>query len=430
MNYFQEYMDYTCAETECPHFYHRWGAISSLATFLGRDVYFEHGHFNVAPNIYAMLIGTAGARKSTAIKIAKKIVLAAGYDVSRIAAEKTSKEKFLLDMAAQNDHSLLEDGDPKKARNGVDILEQNLWGEQDYESKPPAEIFIAADEFNDFLGTGNLEFISLLGNLWDFSGVFKSRTKTAKSICIPNPTVNLLGGNTPTNFATCFPPETLGQGFLSRLLLIYGEPTGVKIPFPKPPSAERTAGLVRTLVSIKQLVSGPMELEPGAELLLSKIYSEFPPLSDFRFGGYSNRRFTHLLKLCVVCAASHGARRISEQDVLFANTILAHTESMMPKALGEFGKSKHSDTTHTIMQLIEDSTHPVTMKELFGKLVQDLAKPQDLQEILASLQLAKRISYVTIGDLPAGYIAVKQQALEIDESMVDWSLLTDSEKGE
>lgn len=430
-DYFQQYMEYTCTETECPHFYHRWGAIMSLSSFIGRDAFLEHGHFNISPNIYAMLIGEPGARKSTAIKIAKKIVLAAGYDVSKIAADKTSKEKFLFDMAAQNDHSLLDDGDPKKARNGVDILEQNLWGEEDYESKPPAEMFIAADEFNDFMGTGNIDFISLLGNLWDYSGVFKSRVKNGKSIAIPNPTVNLFGGNTQVNFAKCFPPETLGQGFFSRLLLVYGESTGVKIPFPRSPSVERTKELVEVLGRIKQSVSGRVELEHEAENLLSKIYQEYPPLEDPRFVGYSQRRFTHLLKLCIVCAAARSSRCITEADVILANTILAHTESMMPKALGEFGKSKHSDVAHTIMEILDKATAPVDFKHLWGAVHQDLEKPQLLQEIIAGLSMAKKIQHIKEGgsDGQGGFLPLRKRAVEFDESMVDWNLLSLEERG-
>ena len=419
-SYIDLYREYT-KESEAPAFYHLWSSLSSLAAFIGRDCWIEHGYFPVYPNLYLMLIGSPGTRKSTAIKLSKKIIVEAGYE--NIAAEKTSKEKFLFDLAAQNDHSLLDEGDGRKGRNGVDVLEMNLWGDDDWATKPPANTYIAADEFNDFIGSGNMEFISLLGNLWDFNGVFKHRVKNGKSIAIPNPTINLFGGNTPTGFATCFPPETLGQGFLSRLLLIYGEPTGVKITFPKPPSPSATATLIDYLVRIKTTVVGQLIMDSEAETLLDQIYKQFSPIDDPRFSSYSNRRFTHLLKLCILCAASRISKVIQREDVLFANTILAHTESMMPKALGEFGKGKHSDVVHTIVQILEDANRPLSVKEIFGAVFQDVDNPMQVSTMLQNLELAGKAQRVGGSWLPK-----KQVATNIDSTMVQWDMLTQQER--
>ena len=101
-----------------------------------------------------MLMGGAGSRKSTAIKIATNLIRKAGY--SNIAAERTTKEKFLMDLA----------GDANEFDPSVDpsdIMEQNLFGPS--VSTTDCEILVAADEFNTFVGNGNIEFLSLLGLL-------------------------------------------------------------------------------------------------------------------------------------------------------------------------------------------------------------------------------------------------------------------------
>ena len=139
-----------------------------------------------------------------------------------------------------------------------DILDQNLFGNGN--DKPDSEMFIMADEFNDFFGNGNIEFFSLLGTLWDFNGTYRNRIKNGKSVSISNPTVSILGGNTPTGFSLAFPSDILGQGFFSRILLIYGEPNGRRIAFPPAPSQARTSALVETLRNIKATVWGPAEL--------------------------------------------------------------------------------------------------------------------------------------------------------------------------
>ena len=53
-DFMSSYFNYI-GETESPLFYHRWCAISLLATMLGRDFTFNHGHFNINPNMYLML---------------------------------------------------------------------------------------------------------------------------------------------------------------------------------------------------------------------------------------------------------------------------------------------------------------------------------------------------------------------------------------
>ena len=166
-----------------------------------------------------MLMGGAGSRKSTAIKIATNLIRKAGYD--RIAAERTTKEKFLMDLAGE-----------ESIDAAGDIMEQNLFGP----AVSDCEILIAADEFNTFIGNGNIEFLSLLGVLWDYSGQFSDRKKNSKSLVISDPTVSVLAGNTATGFSLAFPAEAIGQGIFSRLILIHGEKTDKRITFPDAPS--------------------------------------------------------------------------------------------------------------------------------------------------------------------------------------------------
>lgn len=410
-NFISQYLSYV-GDTEAPIFYHRWSMLSAVGAYLGRQYSLPFGHSELYANLYVMLIGDPGARKSTAIKLAKKILTGAGY--TTISADRSSKEKFIMDLAG-------EDTDPG---NSVDeILDQNLWGRKSDEL-PDAEMYVACDEFNDFIGLGNLEFISLLGTLWDFNGPYKQRTKTSKSITVNNPTISILGGNTPVSFANAFPPDTLGQGFFSRLLLVYGESTGKKIPFPEIPSVAATGLITRELQRIKLTSRGQAKITPKARDLLVKIYNTYKPIDDARFISYSNRRFTHLLKLCLVISACHYSTCIEESHVIEANTLLTHTEHLMPKALGQFGKARNSDVTHKIMTVLGDATAPLQVKDIWKHVHNDMEKLNDLVDMLRNLLAADKIFNVN-----GGYLAKARRIEEVSNDMVDYSYLTEEERG-
>jgi len=413
-DFLSTYLAYA-SDTEVPAIFHRWSAIAGIGAMLGRQFYLQHGHFKINPNIYCMLVGSPGTRKSTAIKLFKKLIVQAGYRT--IAANKTTKEKFLLDLAGETEgHN----------RDADAFLDGGLFG--DATASDDKEMFIMADEFNNFFGNGNIEFLSLLGDLWDFDGVFENRIKNGKSVLINNPTISILGGNTPTNIALAFPAEIFGQGFFSRMLFIYGEPNGRRIAFPKSVDDSRHREIAERLRSIKECVSGPAILSKEGEGLLERIYNESSGgIDDVRFESYSNRRFSHLLKLCLVVSASRLSTEIRKQDVLFANTILSHAEYAMPKALGEFGKARHSDVSHRIVQKLESSNEPLNFYDLWEDVQADLERLQDLQTLLSNLVAAKRIQSVAI-DGKAVYMPCRRVLQVTNNGLVDYSLLTEEER--
>lgn len=412
------YLNYT-AQTECPTFFHRWTAVTSLSAYLGKRTFFNFGHFTLYPNLYVMLIGSPGTKKSSAIKIGAKLLKQSGYKT--FAAKKTRQEKFLLDLAEQSEHMM--------PNADVDsILDKNLWGEDtdstpDLSDRPPAECFVAADEFNNFIGIGNTDFISILGELWDHEGVYDYKLKNSKSVYIPDPSITILGGNTPTGFSQAFPAETIGQGFFSRLLLVYGEPSGVKHTFPPPPDMALQSRLISYLHRIKTEAVGEMTITQDARDLLGIIYHKWADLEDIRFEHYSNRRLTHLIKLCLVLTASRISTEIGEHDVIYANTLLTFTEQLMPKALGEFGKAKNSAVTHKVMIAIDNAAVPLSIQAMWKVVHQDLDSRTQLGEILGNLQAADKIQAVEGGFLPK-----KKLREDGIEGAVDWTFLRNEER--
>ena len=155
------------AVTEVPLIFNRWAVLAGIGAILGREYYLPFGRGKIFPNLYCMFIGDPGARKSTAIKDLTRFLRKAGY--TSIAAAKTSKEQFLDDLQ----HGGCDHETGPEAAASDELLMQEMFGESSLDESSSSPLLIAADEFNNFLGVGNLDFISLLGELFDYDGIYK-----------------------------------------------------------------------------------------------------------------------------------------------------------------------------------------------------------------------------------------------------------------
>ena len=103
----------------------------------------------------------------------------------------------------------------------------------------------------------------------------------------------------------------------------------------------------------------------------------------------------------------------------------------MPKALGEFGKSRNSDVSHKIVELI--SAHSVnglvSFKHIFTEVQRDLEKPADLMILLQSLMAADRIQQISLPSGETGFMPKKKVIEQVDSSLLDLSYLTEEELG-
>ena len=205
--------------------------------------------------------------------------------------------------------------------------------------------------------------------------------------------------------------------------MIYSKTSERRFPIPPPPDEHLRDALINKLHRIRELAKGEYKFTPDAEELYVAMYCKPRAVQDYRFEGYWNRRFPYLIKLCIIIAASNEHNVITKDDLVEANTYLSHAENLMPKALGEFGKSRHSEVTHKIMSVISYATDKVTFRELWVQVVQDLEKQSTLVDIMQNLILAKKVKAVDGGYLPVA--AVQSSSVPGSE---DHTLLTREEK--
>ena len=144
------YLDFI-GKSEAPIILHRWSFLSTLGAVIGRRFVFKHGHTTIRPNLYTVLIAEPASRKSTAIKIAKRLAIDAGY--KRCTADRTTKEGFLTWMDGTHSDKKAEKGKDQTLQEfGLDLLEQ-------LDVNAPREAWACADELYNFLGMRNIPFV-------------------------------------------------------------------------------------------------------------------------------------------------------------------------------------------------------------------------------------------------------------------------------
>ncbi len=420
-DFFDTYFKYV-GVTESPAIYHRWTALSIVGALIGRSVHFPFGHGQIYPNQYMLLTGSPGARKGTAIKIGTNLLSKIQY--AHITPNRAAKEAFWGWMA-EKDNVDLETLD----KDGFDF--DATWGGTTKEKETKVtEAYIAHDEFLDFIGSGDKDFVTNLTNLWDNLPKYTNPKTRGDNVFISAPTVNILSGITPSGIADSFTSMALGGGFFSRMLFIYSAPSGRKITFPSKPHVEYEESLIRHLREI-EVLQGELVIESEVVEVIEAIYKGNPGTADSRFEFYHERRLTHVLKILIILAATRLSLTPTAQEAVMANTILYNAELSMSKALGEYGKSKYADVANKIINAL--NTHgPMTTRQLYkdGSIGRDLNKYGEIMEIMGSLKDQERIQVAKgsrIGGEETKYIPNNEVRRVWKDGLIDFNLLLDEE---
>ena len=371
-----------------------------VSAWLGRDAWLPFGHGVIYPNQFVLLLGPPGSRKSTGLNICKSILVQAGYKY--FAPERTSLEMYLAGMVPKLD------------------LEEDL---ETLVLDAPSESFICNGEFLDFIGRGDMDFLTLLTTLWDNLPEYSHPKLQSKSILVHKPTINILGGATVKGLGLAIPAEALGTGVLSRLILVHSNPSGNLIDWPEDVPEGAEDWVVQRLVDIKRIIRGKISKTKEAGKLLGAIYRNNPGIDDSMFADYSSRRYTHLLKLCAIIAIMELRMEINREDVLIANTILYSAEKRMPAALGEFGRSKYSDASNTILNILNHAVKPVTHNKLWKEVAKDLSKQSELGDIMRNLISADKVQIMNINSIQ-GYMPKHVESKTWDSQFILEGFLT------
>lgn len=376
-SFLKTHLDYVY-HTESPLTMHTWGAICTAAACLGRHAYLELGIGNVYPNLFCLLVGPPGTRKNAAINYPVNVMKK--YTNVKFAPDDTGGQRQGLIVALEDSEK---DNLAAQLQN-PDVTDINLFGDASeidllgnakievYQDNVDAHtLFICATEFGSFLGQGSLEMTRFLNKMWDGEDY---RYKIRKEHhTLKNALLNLLGGTTAADLSSLLPAEAIGQGFMSRIVLVHASHREKRIPpsksYVKPELEAELGEIYRHLFYDFRT---KMTMSKGATRLEDEIYNKDIKIPDNRFIYYSERRHSHLEKVAMVLAATNMRAEISQQDIALANEILIETELTMPEALGEYGLSPMALSRQKMVEFVQHANGPVTDEILWSMMRRDM----------------------------------------------------------
>lgn len=358
--------------TEASLNYRKWTAVSIIASALRRKCYLDWGSVGYFyPNMYIVLVGPSGARKTTAMRLGE-------YFLDQVGIAKSSEAITREALIQELEGALSIDGEDQYQHSSLTVF---------------------AEELTVFLGYRNDELMSNLCAWFDCKDVWTYKTKGSGTNDVIGVWVNILGATTPRLIRSNLPLDAIGGGLASRIIFVYSQRKAKTIAFPfEGPKEQKLRGKLLDDFHIISGLKGGFRFNEAFRDEWIEWYArqetEDPFMFHSHFDGYSSRRPGHLLKLCMILSSSRDNKMIIDEEIFHrAKGFLSEVEQDMTLTFQGLGASKSSDLQFQMMQAIERKKiiSRAELLRLFGNDLDSMSHFDEVIGLLAGKGFCKKI---------------------------------------
>jgi hypothetical protein len=385
MSFLKHYRNYVSG-TEAHPTYHTFAALVALSSIIGRRVWIDQGIFEVVPNLYVVLVGPSGNRKTSAMTPAKNLIRELGLPFS---AECVTKEKLVLDIYAAE-------------RIVADMPDAY---KKDFGIYSPMTCMVT--ELSEFLGAGGLGMINFLVTIYD-QRVYDIRTKNKGDTLIRGPYLSLLACTTPDWITIYLRQDVISGGFSRRAIFVLETAKSGRIAFPTITAEMDQAW--KDLVAYSKLlltVKGPFTWEPEAKQFYERWYMSLQIPTDPTLAGYYESKHIQLLKIAMLLSLSEGTSLVlTKRDLEFGLELLGLAEVNMSRVFSGMGRNELNPIANKIILTIkaqgpvkrkvgdeEEDVYLCPEKQIRATFFREASK-QEMDQIIAHLVEAGKIEVV------------------------------------
>lgn len=317
------------ANLHSPTIFRKWTAISTLAAVLEQKVWLTTSR-PMYPNLYVWLIAHPGVGKSRTIAEGRHYVQGIpDFHLAPISMTFAS----LVDKLVKSKRTVI--------RPEEDMLEYN-------------SMYICADELGAFIHKYDNDMIDGLSAFYDTAPYDQTRRTSEINIKIKSPQLNIICGSTPQNLTQLMPDKAWGQGFTSRLILIFSDERIVGDDFEIRESTH-AVDLIHDLEIINGIV-GKFEVTEAYRTAVNhwRSLGEPPVPNHPKLIHYVTRRRAHLYKLSMIAALDKSnALILTVDDFNTAMGWLLEAESQMFEIFKAGATNADAQAMEEILHLIK-----------------------------------------------------------------------------
>lgn len=343
---------------ESPTSYCAWSALWALSSILKREVWFKRFPKPLYPSLYITLVSPPRrCAKSTVIRFAGGLVESAPFFIEGKKLSRLKVPNLLYSKATPESFSMLLEPE-------VERIEIDDKGTIDRIERYP-QLCMCVSEFTTLLGRQqyNLGLIDRLTDLYD-NAISDDVTLSRGMKIFRDSYVTLIGGTQPDKLQKSLPPEAVGGGFLSRLMLVVEDGGARCFPHPRVvPDGPSEDELAQRLAWIAENAQGEYYLSQEAEEFYQEWYRDFHhqllETTNSRIQDMRCRIDVHLLKLAMIIRAQRYTigNEIQLTDIQAADKILQATYGPSMEAVDSIGASDDYKFYRTLRHKLSKEGH-------------------------------------------------------------------------
>lgn len=370
--------------SEAPRIIHFWAGVSAIAGALRRKVWFDQVRFQWYPSFYIIFVGPpAVITKSTTADGSMNLLRS--VPGIKFGPNSVTWQKMCETLAGSCETFEYKD----------------QW-------VPMSAVTFVASELGSLVDLENKGMVDFLIELWDGKKSYEKQTKVSGDDTIEAPWVNLLGCTTPQWIATNMDAMTMGGGFTSRCIFVYGDTKEKKVAYLEdladPNYADIEAKLLQDLEHIAVNLCGQYRITPEAKAWGTTWYEniwtyEYKASNPPWLNGYIGRKQTHLHKLAMVLAAAQRDELvITLEDLQLAHVFLQQIEPSMERVFALTGKTEDATYIDRFLSVLK-AKGEMSYTEAYRALQSYFPDSKKMENVLEALQRGK---HMTLANTTAG----------------------------
>lgn len=369
MSFLRDYLKYTSGNEAHP-VYHQYAALVGLSSIVSRRVWISLGYFDIYPNLYVVLVGPAGNRKTTAMSTCKKL-LRQLKDIP-FSAECQTKESVVQELA-----TCTRSFKPNKDSPNIEYHPMT----------------ICVTELSQFLGANSAHMVDFLTTVYD-QDFYDLKTKSKGHETIIGPYITLLACTTPSWITSYLKQDVISGGFSRRAIFVYETEKAQRVAFPEI-TDEMADAWVRVVEKSKQLmkIGGEFQWDISAKAWYEDWYNNLEvPTSEVLAPFYESKHI-QILKIAMLIAVSESQDLVMRTQYLqTALAIIDLAEENLERVFSGMGRNELNAIAKKVLETLHMAAPKYAIPEtvLTNQLFND-ANTQEITQILQHLTQADKI---------------------------------------